>query len=100
MGQKRPREAPSTITRRAEIYEDLANIDQNIRLTAAHALLTDLVPQADVDQLQEILRRLIRGLCSGRKAARLGFSVALAGKSSMLALSIVDPLDMCFCLVA
>ena len=83
MGQKRPREASSTVIRRAEIYEDLANLDQNIRLKAAHALLTDIVPQASHDQLQEILRRLIRGLCSGRKAARLGFSVALTGRYSL-----------------
>lgn len=62
-----------------EIYEDLANVDEKIRLKAAHVLLTKFVFEgtATSDQLKEILRRLFRGLCSGRKAARLGFSIAL-----------------------
>ena len=81
MGQKRRREAPVEATRRTEVYEDLAHVDQSTRLKAAHTLLTEFVPGANPDHLQNILRRLIRGLCSGRKAARLGFSVALTGMS-------------------
>ena len=81
MGQKRRREAPIGVARRTEVYEDLGHVDQSIRLKAARTLLTEFVPGASTDQLQEILRRLIRGLCSGRKAARLGFSVALTGMS-------------------
>ena len=79
MGQKRRREGTAEVTRRTEVYEDLAHVDQSIRLKAARTLLTEFVPGANSDQLQEILRRLIRGLCSGRKAARLGFSVVLTG---------------------
>lgn len=62
-----------------EIYEDLANVEEEVRLKAAHSLLSKIAPEAGLasEQYHEILRRLIRGLCSGRKAARLGFSVAL-----------------------
>ena len=61
-----------------EIYEDLADTNDDIRLKAAQALLLRVAPEAysTVQQVTEILRRLLRGLCSGRKAARLGFSVA------------------------
>lgn len=77
--KKRRREQPAVDTQLIEIYEDLANVDETIRLKACHTLLTKFVSEgtANGDQLNEILRRLFRGLCSGRKAARLGFSVAL-----------------------
>lgn len=79
MSKKRRREQPAVDTRLVEIYEDLANVDETIRLKAAQALLTNFVAneQSTGEQLNEILRRLLRGLCSGRKAARLGFSVVL-----------------------
>ena len=79
MSKKRRREQPTVDVQLVEIYEDLANVDEPVRLKAAHALLTNFVnvDAATGDQLNEILRRLIRGLCSGRKAARLGFSIAL-----------------------
>ena len=79
MSKKRPRERSTVDTHLVEIYEDLASEDEKILLKAAHSLLTEFVHQekASGEQLNEILRRLIRGLCSSRKAARLGFSVAL-----------------------
>lgn len=79
MSKKRRREQPAVDTQLVEIYEDLANVDEKIRLRAAHTLLTNFVSngKATGDQLNKILRRLIRGLCSCRKAARLGFSIAL-----------------------
>ena len=79
MSKKRLREHPTVDTRLVEIYEDLASVDEKILLKAAHRLLTEFILQekASGEQLNEILRRLIRGLCSSRKAARLGFSVAL-----------------------
>lgn len=54
-------------------------MDENIRLKAAQNLLTNFVADGNStgEQLNEIVRRLLRGLCSGRKAARLGFSVVL-----------------------
>lgn len=79
MSNKRRREQPAVNIQLVEIYEDLANVDENIRLKAAQALLTNFVAnrKSTGEQLNEILRRLLRGLCSGRKAARLGFSVVL-----------------------
>ena len=79
MSKKRHRERSTIDTHLVEIYEDLANVDEKIRLKAAHNLLTEFIHQKKAlgEQLNEILRRLIRGLCSSRKAARLGFSVAL-----------------------
>ncbi len=54
-------------------------MDEEIRLKAAHAFLIKFSPKDNhsSEQLFEALRRLVRGLCSGRKAARIGFSVAL-----------------------
>lgn len=79
MSKKRSREEALTDTQLIEIYEDLANLDGNIRIKAAHRLLTTFIAGhgAHETQVHTILKRLLRGLCSGRKAARLGFSVAL-----------------------
>lgn len=79
MSKKRRREQPAVDSHLVEIYEDLASVHEDVRLKAANTLLTNFVAdgKSSGDQLIEILRRLIRGLCSGRKAARLGFSVAL-----------------------
>ncbi len=79
MSKKRRREQPAVDLQLVEIYEDLANVDEKVRLKAAHALLKKFVCEqmGSGEQLNGILRRLIRGLCSGRKAARLGFSIAL-----------------------
>ena len=79
MSRKRRRDLPAVDTQLVEIYDDLANEDEEIRLKAAQSLLQKASPSAGLtsEKLNEVLRRLIRGLCSGRKAARLGFSVAL-----------------------
>lgn len=79
MSKKRRREPSTVVSQRVEIYDDLANEKENIRIKAAHALLTRLSSDnhAPPEQLVEALQRLIRGLCSNRKAARIGFSVAL-----------------------
>src|SRR6516225_9954348 len=79
MSKKRRREAPSVDTRLVEIYEDLANEDETVQLRAAQAFLSHLSPENNPTEeaLRKALRRLFRGLCSGRKAARLGFSITL-----------------------
>ncbi|KAL8784603.1 MAG: hypothetical protein Q9213_003858 [Squamulea squamosa] len=79
MSRKRSRERPSIDTQLVEIYEDLANEDEKTRFKAAHAFLTkfSLRTNHSSEQLSEAVRRLVRGLCSGRKAARIGFSIAL-----------------------
>ena len=64
----------------AKIYEQLADDVQLVRLQAAAKLVQTLTAKS-TEQLQRIsdaLTRLVRGLCSARKAARLGFSVALS----------------------
>lgn len=64
-----------------EIYENLANEDSKVRLSATRSLLSRFSqgsPYLTPDQYKTTVTRLIRGLCSGRKAARLGFSAALA----------------------
>ena len=79
MSRKRRRDITAVDAHLVEIYEDLANVDEAIRLKAARDLLINFISKGKdaQDQIIEILRRLIRGLCSGRKAARLGFSIAL-----------------------
>ncbi|MCJ1436894.1 DNA-directed DNA polymerase [Xylographa pallens] len=79
MSLKRRREPISVDAQIVEIYEDLANENEEIRLKAAHTLLTKVSSEKSpsLEALQKILKRLFRGLSSSRKAARLGFSVAL-----------------------
>lgn len=79
MSKKRHCVPPSVDTQLVEIYDDLANEDEKIRLKAAIAFSKTNSPNNihSPEQLSKVLRRLIRGLCSGRKAARHGFSIAL-----------------------
>jgi DNA polymerase phi len=79
MASKRRRDVSTADTRLIEIYEDLANENEEIRLKAAHTLLSEFARPTSSSQqkIKTILQRLFRGLCSSRKAARLGFSVAL-----------------------
>ncbi|KAL8648797.1 MAG: hypothetical protein Q9226_005840 [Calogaya cf. arnoldii] len=79
MSRKRPRAQPSIDTQLVEIYDDLANENSDIRFKAASAFSRKFSPtnNPSTDQISEALRRLVRGLCSSRNAARLGFSVAL-----------------------
>ena len=79
MPKKRSHENPSVDTQLIEIYEDLANEDEEIRLKAATTLLSKFSTASNetLEQDKIVLKRLFRGLCSSRKAARLGFSVAL-----------------------
>lgn len=89
MSKKRRRELKSVDLQIVEIYEDLANENESIRLKAAQTLLLKICPdeKAETVDVAEVLRRLIRGLCSGRKAARLGFSVALTECLSQIQIS-------------
>lgn len=79
MSRKRARERPAVDTQLVEIYEDLASLDESIRLKAACSLLKNFISNKDIssEQISQIFDRLFRGICSGRKAARLGFSIAL-----------------------
>lgn len=76
MSKKRRRQVIAVNTQLIEIYEDLSNPDEDIRLKAAKNLILTINSYTR-EQVHEILRRLVKGLCSGRKAARIGFSIAL-----------------------
>ncbi|KAE8158741.1 DNA polymerase phi-domain-containing protein [Aspergillus tamarii] len=77
--KKRRREPVNVDTKLVEIYEDLTSEKDDIRLKAAQALVSQFTPDKNAtdEQIQKTLRRLFRGLCSSRKAARIGFSIAL-----------------------
>ncbi|RDW93732.1 DNA-directed DNA polymerase POL5 [Aspergillus mulundensis] len=93
--KKRRREPVNVNTKLVEIYEDLASENDEVRLKAAQALVSQFTPDKNPtdEEIQKALQRLFRGLCSSRKAARIGFSIALtevlsqvfaAGRSSGL----------------
>lgn len=77
--RKRRREPASVDVKLVEIYEDLANPKDDIRLAASRELVLRFLPEKKPSgpDVEKCLKRLFRGLCSGRKAARIGFSVAL-----------------------
>lgn len=78
-GFKRRREPFSVDVKLVEIYDDLANEKDEIRLQAAQALVSQFTSDKNPShgQVQKTLQRLFRGICSSRKAARIGFSIAL-----------------------
>jgi hypothetical protein len=63
----------------AKIYDNLAHEVTKVRIEAAKRLLAKVSSSdsPDVESLAKVLSRLIRGLCSSRKAARSGFFMAL-----------------------
>lgn len=77
--RKRRREVANVDVKLVEIYEDLANEKNEIRLKAAGELLSRFAPDKDPSEedVEKAIHRLFRGLCSSRKAARVGFSIAL-----------------------
>lgn len=64
----------------AKIYNDLADDVQAVRIKAAGEVIRNLSVKSDhqIERIEKAIARLIKGLCSGRKAARLGFSIALS----------------------
>ncbi|KAF3387474.1 DNA polymerase V [Penicillium rolfsii] len=77
--KKRRREPYNVDVKLVEIYEDLASEKDEIRLRAAQGLVSQFTPDKNPtdEQIKKTLQRLFRGLCSSRKAARIGFSIAL-----------------------
>lgn len=77
--RKRRREMANVDVKLVEIFEDLANEKNEIRLKAAGALLSRFTPDKEPsdEDMEKTIHRLFRGLCSSRKAARIGFSIAL-----------------------
>lgn len=76
---KRRRKYTEDDLKLAAIYENLASEVGNDRIAAAKQLVARLAPDNSPtpEQVDTVLTRLIRGLCSSRKAARFGFFVAL-----------------------
>jgi DNA polymerase phi len=77
--KKRRREPHNVDVKLVELYEDLASEKDEIRLKAAQGLVSQFTPDHNPtdEQIKKVLSRLFRGLCSSRKAARVGFSIAL-----------------------
>ena len=76
---KRRRQISEQDQQLAKLYENLADEASDIRLKAAKDLLVQFSPENNPspELISKSLNRLIRGLCSGRKAARYGFFIAL-----------------------
>lgn len=74
--RKRRIEYTETDAKLASFFNDLSDDVKATRLKAAAELIRTLT-DAEPEKLDKALTRLIRGLCSSRKAARSGFSVAL-----------------------
>jgi DNA polymerase phi len=79
---KRRRTYTDADAKLAKNYEDLASDDAKARVSAAIDLvhkcfgLVKSSDEADREAFSKIQVRLIRGLCSNRKGARIGFSLA------------------------
>ena len=107
MSKKRKRDGTEIDVDLVTIYDNLAHESEQVRLRAARQLLNKTFHSSDTevneDQIRTILRRLFRGLCSSRKAARLGFVVALTEflsqiqassfQSSFLPSQVIDALE-------
>lgn len=94
--KKRRREPLSVDAKQVEIYDDLANEKDEIRLKAAGALVSQFTPDKTPahEQIQKALQRLFRGICSSRKAARIGFSIALTEVLSQVFASAKDSSEL------
>jgi DNA polymerase phi len=76
---KRRRQINEEHLKLSKLYEDLAAESDDVRFEAAKQLIVRFSPEnkpAGKD-VETALIRLIKGLCSQRKAARVGFSLTL-----------------------
>lgn len=68
------------LKREVQLYDQLSSEDESERIAAAGAVIAGLLGGDGVPEttlLRHLERRLFRGLASGRKAARLGFSIVI-----------------------
>ena len=63
----------------AKLYDDLAAESDDVRFEAAKKLIEKFSPEnsPSAGAVETVLSRLVKGLCSQRKAARVGFSLTL-----------------------
>ncbi|RMD42213.1 hypothetical protein DV735_g2903, partial [Chaetothyriales sp. CBS 134920] len=84
-------EKPIVDPRLVQIYDQLAEEKESKRIKAAAQLLQKLQEESTTQKdIERALRRLILGLCSARKAARQGFSVALTELLAQIASKKID----------
>ncbi|KAF2134505.1 hypothetical protein P153DRAFT_391844 [Dothidotthia symphoricarpi CBS 119687] len=76
---KRRRQIDEGHLKLSKLYEDLAAESDDVRFEAAKQLIVKFSPenQPAAKEVETALNRLIKGLCSQRKAARVGFSLTL-----------------------
>jgi DNA polymerase phi len=76
---KRRRQINEEQIKLAKLYEDLAAESDDVRFEAAKQLILKFSPEnkSAGKDVKTALSRLIKGLCSQRKAARVGFSLTL-----------------------
>jgi hypothetical protein len=63
----------------SKLYEDLAAESDETRLEAAKQIIIKFSPENEpsAQAVETALNRLVKGLCSSRKAARVGFCITL-----------------------
>ncbi|CAA9957360.1 dna polymerase protein [Pyrenophora teres f. maculata] len=76
---KRHRPSMQDKVKLSKLYADLAAEEDDVRLEAAKQIIVTFSPESEpaAKDVEEALVRLIKGLCSQRKAARVGFSLTL-----------------------
>jgi DNA polymerase phi len=76
---KRRRQINEDQLKLSKLYEDLAAESDDVRFEAAKQLIVKFSPVSKpaAKDVENALARLIKGLCSQRKAARVGFSLTL-----------------------
>jgi hypothetical protein len=76
---KRRRQVNEDQLKLSKLYEDLAAESDDVRFEAAKQLIVRFSPESKpaAKDVELALIRLIKGLCSQRKAARVGFSLTL-----------------------
>ncbi|KAF2808043.1 uncharacterized protein BDZ99DRAFT_536019 [Mytilinidion resinicola] len=77
--QKRRRQYTEEDAKLAQLFENLASETEDVRMNAAKEIVKRFSPKSSPtpETVDRAVIRLIRGLCSNRKAARLGFGIAL-----------------------
>lgn len=75
-GQKRRKQYTEEDAKLASIYNNLAEESRDVRLSAAKELVLKLSSDPAAELANKVIVRLIKGLNSGRKAARFGFFIA------------------------
>lgn len=76
---KRRRQTNEDQVKLSKLYADLAAEEDDVRLEAAKSIIVKFSPESKpaAKDVENALIRLIKGLCSQRKAARVGFSLTL-----------------------